>query len=685
MSANYKATPRAILRGVNDQSRGEVPVAPVEIPTHLPHVFSFAEEGPTEAQLVIGSSAVQTYGAKTFDERGDYATHQTPFINLFNGKANAMIFQRLKPEDAAPPATLTLSLEVVEDEIPAYERDSSGQFVLNSEGEKIPTGSTVPGFKARWLTGYSATGEIGQATSTAGDLEGADLAQSTIYPILDLQVSSFGKHGNMKGIRLWAPTLRSTQQANAVAIEDQSAFLYRMQMVRRSDAKSQPNVVETIDGSQYIEFTLKSGTVDRRFDLDLFIGDTLLQSYQDLDAQPAKLGPFGGMHLYEDYLETVLELLYDAEKTHQQDWPTDAAVGKHLFNIVGGQDVAGAPYHSYRLLGTADGGATLWPTSTYYANGGSDGTMTNTTFNALVKNECENYGSLENKHLDTAMFPQSCIWDSGFDIETKYALLNPIGLRKDIAVVLSTQDVSAPQNNDSQESSTATALRARARMYPESEIFGTPVCRAAIVGHSGYLTNSRYRGLVPATYQLASVTAEYMGAGNRQWRAERKMDVYPNNRISVMKDLNLTYKTNAAYDRDWENGLIWIQNFDRRSQFFPAMQTVYDDSTSVLNSLVNMFVIIEAQKVSERVWRQLTGNSDLTVDRFIQRSDELIAEHLDETLFNNRVVVVPRTYITGRDEALGYSWATDIELRMNNMRTVGTYTIVSTRRAEFAE
>lgn len=685
MSANYKATPRAILRGVNDQSRGEVPVAPVEIPTHLPHVFSFAEEGPTEAQLVIGSSAVQTYGTKTFDERSEYATHQTPFINLFNGAGNAMIFQRLKPVDAAPPATLRLSLEVVEAELDEYERDSSGQYVLDQEGEKTLTGSKVPGFKARWITSHATDGIIGQATKVTGDLEGDVSAQSHVYPILDLQVSSFGKHGNLKGVRLWAPTLRSSQPANAVAIEDQNAFLYRLQMVRRADAKSQANVIETNDGSQFVEFALKTGTIDRRFDQDLYIGDTLLQAYQDLNVQPAKLGPFGGMHLYEDYLEEVLELLYDAEKEHHNDWPEDNSEGMHLLNIFGGQDVNGAPYHSYRLLGTADGGVTMWPSTTHYAKGGSDGTMTNVTFNALVKNECENYGSLENKHLDTAMFPQSCIWDSGFDIDTKYALLNPIGLRKDIAVVLSTQDVSAPQNNASQESSTATALRARARMYPESEVFGTPVCRAAIVGHSGYLTNSRYRGLVPATYQLASVVANYMGAGDRQWRDNRKMDVYPNNRISVMKDINLTYKTDGAYDRDWENGLIWIQNFDRSSQFFPAMQTVYDDSTSVLNSLVNMFIIIEAQKVAERVWRQLTGNSDLTVDRFIQRSDELISEQLDETLFNNRVVVVPRTYMTGRDEALGYSWSTDIELRMNNMRTVGTYTIVSTRRAEFAE
>lgn len=686
MSAILNAAPKAILTGVKDESGGTLPVVPEQIPSHLPHVFLFTEKGPLEPQLVSGGSAVRMFGAKTFDYRGKYANHQTVLANTVNGNGNSMVVQRMKPEDAAPPATLTLALEVVADELDTYERNEDGTYKLDQDGERVDAGGTITGHKARWVVAPSEDGLIGQAAVMSGSLTGGASEQSTIYPIMDLQVSDFGSHGNLKGIRLWAPTARSTTPASEDVILDQNAFLYRLQMIQRPDAKTQPNVVETVAGSQSVEFALKPGAINTKVDRELYIEDVLLDSYRDLDVAPKQFGPFNDLHLYSDNITTVLDMIYATEQPTQDEWPTDVEEGRHLINLVGGEGVDGSPYYTFRVLGSADGGVELTSASNHYASGGNDGSMDLESFDGLVANQVANYGDLQYSFMDSAMWPQSVIYDTGFTLETKKKLLTPIGRRKDVMVILSTQDVTSEgyrQNTAEEESSMAIALRAAARMYPESEVFGTPVCRALVIGHSGHLINSQYRALVPLTIELADKASRFMGAGNGVWNRDRGFDTAPYNQITMFKDVNCAYKPQNVYDKDWDSGLVWVQNFDRRSLFFPAVQTVYDDSTSVLNSAINAFIVVEIEKVAERAWRRLTGTSKLTRDQFIERSDALI-EELTAGRFDDRVIVQPRTYFTDFDEALGYSWSCDIELYLNNMMTVGTYTIIARRRSDFA-
>lgn len=687
MSTILNAAPKAILTGVKDESGGTLPVVPEQIPTHLPHVFMYAEKGPLEPQLVSGGSATRMFGAKSFDLRSKYANHQTVLANIVNGNGNAMVVQRLKPEDAAPPATLALALEVVVADVPVFQRESDDSLSLDVDGEPIPTGETVLGHKMRWVLREIADGVIGTGVTMAGSLTGATGEQSTIYPIVDLQVSDFGSHGNLKGLRLWAPTTASpTNPASEEVIYDQNSFLYRIQLIERPDAKTQPNVVETIAGSRSLEFSFKEGTINTRVDRELFIEQILLDAYRDLDIQPKQFGPFNDLFVYHDNLQSVLDMVYAGEQAYQPEWPTDVEEGRHLVNLIGGKNVAGAPYHTIQVVGKADGGIELTPNSNHYAQGGSDGSLDNVTFDGLVANQVANYGDLEYSFMDSAMWPQSIIYDTGFTLETKKKLLTPIGRRKDIMVVLSTQDITSPgsrQNTAEEESSVAIALRAAARLYPESEVFGTPVCRALVIGHSGYLLNSQYKGLMPLTIEMADKMSRFMGAGNGIWARDRGFDTAPYNQINMFKDVNCTYKPQNVYDKDWDSGLVWVQNFDRRSLFLPAVQTVYDDSTSVLNSAINAMIIVEVEKVAERAWRELTGTSKLTRDQFIERSNALIAEKT-QGRFDDRVIVVPNTYFTDVDEALGYSWSCDISLFLNNMMTVGTYTIIARRRSDFA-
>lgn len=684
MNAALNPTPRPILTGILDDSPGVLTPVLQSLPTHLPHFFIFAEEGSTEPQLVVGDSRLMAYGAKTFDAKYQYLNHQTVLSNYVNSQGNQAMYQRLKPTDANDPATIRVSLDVLEMEVPEYERDALGFIVRNADTqEPVPTGDMVPGVRIKIVVG-EATGGLANASTTTGSM--VDPAnpdnQSMVYPWFDADVSSFGDHGNHKGFRIWAPTMRSLTPTNEELILNQQAFLYRFQMIKREDAKSQPNVVKSIRGSNYVEFMLKPGAVNERVSQALHIDDAVMPAYTDKATNPVTRVNFKQIYVYQEFVDMLLEKLYDIEKPFHPDWTGSADDSKYMVNLVGGQHYDGTEYTAIQMVGPAEGGVRFTQNSNHYARGGSDGTMNHETFNELVREQCLNYGELDFPFLDSAKYPHSMFWDSGFSIETKKALMHPVGKRKDVGAIICTQDIAAPQNTPEQEASVLTALRSYGLNFIESEVHGTPLCRIAIFGQSGKLVNSTYRGILPLTVDLAKLVAAYMGAGSGRWDPAEAFDASPKNIVTLFEDINQTYRPAGVAAKDWSQGLNYVQSFDRNRYFWAAFQTVYDNKSSPLNSLINMFTYIEMEKVCERNWRRMSGgNAKLTPEQFIERSNADILRDIGDR-FDGRYIFVPRTYFTDLDTELGYSYSCDIEVYSNPQYLVGTYTIVARRRAQ---
>jgi hypothetical protein len=684
------AAPRAILKGFKDESGRAPVVEPEQLPSHLAHSFIFAERGPLLPQLVVGDSLTTTYGAKSFDYRSKYANHQTVLVNTINGEANSQIVQRLVPADAKT-ATLVLWLDVVADEIPQFERNADETFKLSQLGERIAVALGSPvvnGYRVRWaVEALPDDKELGELDQKVGSLTSIKTGQqSQMYPIHAFTVASPGEYGNLVGIRLSAPTTESSSPVDDTTAEESKAYLYRMSLVERPDAFSTPNVKETIQGEQSVDFAYKEGVINSRTDKLVSVDDILLQSWNApaVNGIPATVGVINAQHVYHENIATLLEMFQAAEAL-KANLISDAEEDMHLFNFVGGTSINNVPYYTYVVEGPASGGVLLTETSSHYAKGGADGTLDFASFDALVANAVSNYGDLPGfDFLDTAVYPQSCIYDTGFTLPTKKKLLTVLGKRKDMYVVLSTQDVSAKQNTPSEESSIAVALRTAARMFPESEIYGTSVCRAIVIGHSGYLINSQWTKLTPLTIEFAAKSARYMGAGNGVWKSAQSFSISPANQVTMFRDVNASFKKVDVRSQDWENGLVWVQNYDRRSLFFPAFQTVYDDDSSILNSFFNMAVGVELEKIADRAWRDLVGIDSLTPDQFIARSNRLISQAAAGR-FDGRVVIEVETVLTAADTQRGYSWSCNIIMYGNNMMTVGAFTIVARRREDLAQ
>lgn len=677
------AAPYANLLGIQDKSSVPAVLQPETLPQHLPHVYLFAQTGPTLPQLVDSGAASAIYGLETFDLLGPYATHQTLLANVITANGGSMMVQRVLPDDAGPPATLGLYLDIVaEPALPQYQRNTDGSYKLDTNGNKqliTGAGATAAGYIGKWVIQSIAGGVLGAGEQVAGSFQNSTGTQSQLIPILEFQTSFAGSYGDNLGVSIWAPTAETSPAVNLGAINATNSYIYQLQFMSRTSALASPTSVQTLQGMQSVEFSFAANAIDPNTDAMLSYQNSVIPAYQNISqpGYPNQYGPFQQMYVYQSNLLTVLNEIFTAE---QPSGLLGAATPAkpYLVNIFGATDPNGIPYYNFVLNGPASGGLLFAQGVTQYATGGSDGTMSFSSFDTAVAAQLQGWGSLEAPLLDDAMYPASVLYDSGFTLNTKKLFAVPIGLRKDIAAVVSTQDVSLPQNSASDESSIAVALRTSFNNYPESTYYGTPVCRAVIVGQSGYLLNSEWKSLAPLTLQLAARAVTYMGAGNGIWKSGFAFDTAPYNQITMFYGVNNTYKPATARNSDWQTGLVWAQNFDRKSLFWPAVQTVYTDDSSVLNSAITMFACVELEKVCQRAWRQLTGNAGLTNNQFITKSNKLINQ-MTVNRFDNRFVIQADTYFTAVDVANGNTWSCKITIYAPNMKTVGTFTVVAAR------
>ena len=320
-------------------------------------------------------------------------------------------------------------------------------------------------------------------------------------------------------------------------------------------------------------------------------------------------------------------------------------------------------------------------------------------FDSMVRQEMSTFGEGSVRWLNSAKYPVSAFWDSGYSLETKKALLNPIGKRKDVATILATQSVAdyvttnvagkiekvwswIQPNNEAEESSIAGMLRTIASTFPESEVYGTSCCRAIIVGQCGTLLSGNYIRKLPLTYELADKVSRFMGNGNGFWDDAAAYDVDNNNIINKMGDINNSWKDAEVADKAWANGLVYAEDYDLNRQFFPAVRTVYNKETSVLNSSITMFAITYIQRVCQNAWRDLVGSAKFTRASFTQRSNEMIAERLAKR-FDDRFVIEVHTIFTEADVANGFSWNCRIDVYAPNMLLVGKYTITANRLDDY--
>lgn len=675
--------PRTEVLGFRDISGRGQPIEIVTLPIFLPYAPLMTSWGPDdEALLVSGDGFSTIFGADSFKAGNPLFTHQSVLIQkIMNVGGMALVRRLLAP--GAQIANTRVWIDIVADEIVQYERNIDGSF-KRTAGELVETGEPIAGYRARFMTTVidtTAEDGIGLGQAQTGGLVAADGTESTMYPLFDLQARFFGARGSNTGFRLVAPTLKSAIATDADLIEDQGAFLYRFYATSRADASTGGSVLSNMDGEQYVQFSLKKGVVDSKSGIDYSVDKRILPGYESKD--PANFdgyGPLKAFHTYQANLNIVLNQIHETEK--EFGLITSEVTPEQTVNFLGAQSPEGVPYYTYQILGPADGGVLFGETATHWLKGGSDGEIEATTYDSLVRDELSIFGDGLIPYADKASYPMSAFIDTGFTLETKAMFGNIMSVRPDAWVAACTQDVLGPLNTPAEDSSIGAILRNQLQLIPESEYYGTAACRAVVMKHAGTYLESDYDGILPFTIDWAVKVAVYMGAATGKMRSGYATDNEDYRKVTTFIDHNAVFRNVVPRNKDWQNGITSAEPFDhRKAVFFPGVQTVYFDNTSVLNSFYPMAICCHLNRIGELAWRMFTGDSKLTAGQYVARVDEFIEGQVKDA-YDGRADITPRSYYTAADTRRGYSWHTDIEGLFDGMKTVEVLTVAAGRRTD---
>jgi hypothetical protein len=699
MTDIINAAPMVVDLGTRDLSTRAVPLSPLEIPQHLPKLYIFAEKGPVGPSYTDfdTESLTAKYGSNTFDVAGKYYTHQTPFLNLMASQANNCVVHRLMPTDANDVANLALYLDIVEDQVPLYDKNTDGSLVLDVNGDPVPTldGNGDPilvtGYKVGWVVDKT-TGPVGSyqrglltvrpglQTNTAGTV------QSQQYPIFEFAAKDPGEAGNRLAVKMYPAYQSDIVPFPVSLLSEGKEYPYYFQMTELVDEVSgKTNSVLNSFGSQYSRFVLKNDGRDPAsgavIDIEKVVTDQYINTPLGADTG------LGTVYVYQANLDTVATMLYDAEKVIS-DTARDIEVNNteqniYAYNILSFTSSNGSPYQTAKLQDLT-GGTRLTKNTNIYLSGGFDGTMSETLLDTLVSADVANYANSLHEYNDLVTHPESIIYDSGFTLQTKKDIMQFISRRKDTFVVCSTYAHDAPSITLADQYSVGIALKTMIDLYPESATFGTPVMRGIINAGSGYLIDSLYTKRVPTSYEIAFMSARYMGAKNGAWKNGFAFDKAPLSVVTQLKDIDVTWVPASTRNTLWSTGLNFVLNYKIRTQFFPAIQTVYDNDTSVLNSYFTAVAISYLNKVAHAAWREFTGSISLTNAQLEEQVNTFVS-NLVKDKFDGKFVIQPNATVTELDALRGYSWTLPIKIYANNMKTVMTTYVEAYRMSDLTQ
>lgn len=689
MATFTNAVPRVIFNGIRDRSRRALIRPDESYAQHTPLLRLFTETGPT-ATTYVGDSDdgfAGIYGQMALDPRSKYFNQQSLLALNLLGQANGFYTKRLKPEDAANPARIILGIDMVRDMVPKQVTRLTGfvypDTVSGGSGSTTLAQEMVEGLKARIVLIEDNESEIGTQRVLPGSMvSGIDGTQSTVYPLFELPASFFGLLGNQLGIRAWCPTALDIEGYDEAVTEKFKTRLFRFQFVELQNGLNTPTVMKTTTGADYVTVSFDEGVWSEDTDAELSIDQVLVQSYEDDGIESGEtplFSPFKEIYVYRDEINMVQQLIFDSEVLYNPQF-VDTVADPGMIDFLTMLNFDGDQYATIELLGALDGGILLGKNATVYATGGDDGT---TSFDEYVKQvdyENINFGELEDQYEDVARFQFGFLYDTGLPLASKYKQMQPLAKRRDLQCMFTTYvETDKTGLTAADEVSRCIAIMTRLKAFPESTLYGTPVCRAMIVLQSGKLMASNYTRRVPAVIDVAMMWAKYAGAGNGILRPGLEMDASPNNEVSMIKNLNVPFFNSRTASNLWNNGATYSTTYNKRRQYYPCLRSVYLDDTSVLLSPITVNICCVIMRLIHRVHAKFSGNASLTKEQLVERCDQEILD-VTRDLFGGRVDIIPRTEITATDDNNGFSWTCTVTVAANNPRTTLNFMLETIRR-----
>lgn len=725
--------PRVVVLGVKDNSTRVIPTPVERIPMHAPLCPILTEWGPTESPIPMTIDAFNViYGKSSLDPKQKYFTSQTLLMERALQSGNICFPYRLKT-DGSTIARVRLSVDVTTTNDVEVKQLNDTDFskelttttkitqkVIRFKLESISSTAGANVTVTANLNGFEQSGVASTGTATQS---------TTNYPLFDFEARFYGARGNRYGFRIIVPEIGDsavpldTDKVNAI-----DAMIYNLQAVYK-DENGVTTIVPRTDDETTTQFTLKPNTFDPYTNVDLNLEYAGTEGYEFYDkSENATYGPFRRIATYQESINDLLGDLFEHEKTQLRAMCTDTPANSVIEEFIGGANryhfnlfslktKNGLGYKSVvfgaKIDNVAPASLTFSSLRTHWLKDGSDGfleiagTGANPVFDTttadyiadqLTGRMLDNVASNPaHPFFDRARYPFTTMYDSGYSIETKNSMANLLALQ-DVYINVATYTIAGVEGafdlttrkftNVSGRHQSSPALVSNFLRFPESVYYGTATDRVAIIADAGRVAGHIYRKWVPFTYSLMKKCALYMGSQTGYMRSEYNfetaMRTSGDNDGNIIRDYavhDVKFKSEASAKSLWGRGVIFAQSFDTKTIFWPALQTIHPNNTSILRSYIPMIISVDLIRVGMSAWRRHVGDSSLTNGEFADAITKFIISET-ENRYMKRAEIIPNVYYTKEDSDRGYVFHVDIGYRANGTRNIEVLSVISDRRGE---
>lgn len=264
------------------------------------------------------------------------------------------------------------------------------------------------------------------------------------------------------------------------------------------------------------------------------------------------------------------------------------------------------------------------------------------------------------KIVDKFRYPMTHIYDMGYSMTTKYAMLDFLDTRDDVAVELSTQVLFPSKwatgferdiklNDQAKDIQDGMVLRERALLMRESVLKGTDCMRASIYPQAGKPVAATWTKPVPFSFWSAIQHAKY---GNTDQMSVQEPRGLPYSYNELFKTWNWTNYSELLKEKTWNAGLNYCQYADMTRIFYPALRTVYREETSVLTDQWVVDALVYTKHECRKAWARFSGRNDSQA--ILEAAIKTYLEGKLAYLYNGKYDFVVTVYKTEEEQKLGY-------------------------------
>lgn len=608
------SAPGTELKGIDDKSRQKIKYKTPSLSQHTPLLLLMTKRGPVDP-VVIGYNGFDTYFSNdSLEDNSPWYSHQTELMRIAIESRNSTVaIQRLVDKDSTK-ASIVIGLN--------------------------PQTNTV-------------------LTINKTKLQEEPLDITNFVPFFEIEAADPGNWGNFVGIEIYpAPAIKQ----QTIGLET-GAFVYEAMVMIEDEKTGRRRVLPNLYGSNSTYFTLKRDSIYNG--INYYFEDVMKDAYIEPSYELSRPAYFSSFKL------------------------EDEKMGTHY---------AAIPFYKTDVLSIiqASNGAGFKSGITIMLSGGDDGfkqkeklMLAKTLDRARQYEEaCLSWYENISEHseiTDMLRYPFSTIWDSGYTKEVKNVMINLLKYRKDIwfgcanTSIHRFYELNGKKHFEYQKElniqeliSNGAVNKAILQRITESDEFGTPTVRATLMMQDGVRTSARHKRKETLNLDLFKKVCLYCGSSDGTWRSEYAFDTEANNTLDGWGGVSAPYMSPHTRELAWDAGMIWTQYKNFNTMFYPTYQTVYPDDNSVLNNIFLMMACCYIQKVHNRAWLTVVGNSSLTNAEVVNKVDNYITTHIQSS-FDGRFRIQSETYFTPVDILHGYSFTTETSI----------YSTVTKHRATF--